>query len=121
MSGTFERCPVPLYALEERALGGAHHELAVGRQQGPGLHDQMPVPAQRGEPGHELVPVGVIVEDLGSVDAPAHDVVQGTGGSSRGGLGMPGGSAPSPECQHASEPTSPFTYRLADELANSSR
>lgn len=72
---TSERCPVPLYALEERALGGAHHELAVGRQQGPGLYAQLPVPAQRGEPGHELVPVGVILEDLGSLDTPAHDVV----------------------------------------------
>jgi hypothetical protein len=35
----------------------------------------MPIPAQRGEPGNEIVPIGVILKDLGGLDAPAHDVV----------------------------------------------
>ncbi len=47
------------------------------RHEGPGIHRQVPLPAQRGESGHEIGPVGVLPKDLGALDAPAPDVVEG--------------------------------------------
>ena len=48
--------------------------------------------AQRGQPLHEVGPVGVRGEDLGTLNAPAHDMVQGPRGIQAGTTGHSAGS-----------------------------
>jgi len=73
-----------LHALGERPRPRAHQEVEVARHEGPGVHDQVSLLAQRSKPVDEVVPVGVSVKDLGALNAPADDMLQGPGGIQAG-------------------------------------
>ena len=67
----------PSHALGEAALASANEKVEMVVQEGPGIHPPGPLVTQVPHPGQEVLAVFRSPEDLGPLNPPADDMVEG--------------------------------------------